>query len=100
MGIVGSLLATYGGRLLGLYDENSAAGFIASVIGAIIVLFIYNMVSKKITCLTLDFKLFLLIKKHPKGAFLCFDGSGNTPVIDPTLSTFVLFPEQGGNPSL
>jgi hypothetical protein len=26
MGIAGSLLATYGGRLLGLYGENSAAG--------------------------------------------------------------------------
>ena len=47
LGIAGSLLATYGGRLLGLYGENSAAGFIASVIGAIIILFIYNLVSKK-----------------------------------------------------
>ncbi|EXR89560.1 putative membrane protein [Acinetobacter baumannii 277047] len=27
IGIAGSLLATYGGRLLGLYGENSAAGF-------------------------------------------------------------------------
>jgi uncharacterized membrane protein YeaQ/YmgE (transglycosylase-associated protein family) len=47
LGIAGSLLATYGGRLLGLYSENSAAGFIASVIGAIIILFIYNMLHKK-----------------------------------------------------
>ena len=47
LGRAGSLLATYGGRLLGLYGENSAAGFIASVIGAIIVLFIYNLVAKK-----------------------------------------------------
>lgn len=47
LGIAGSLLATYGGRLLGLYGENSAAGFIASIIGAIIILFIYNMLSKK-----------------------------------------------------
>lgn len=47
LGIAGSLLATYGGRLLGLYGENSAAGFIASVIGAIIILFLYNLVSKK-----------------------------------------------------
>ena len=37
IGIAGSLLATYGGRLLGLYGENSAAGFIASVIGAIVI---------------------------------------------------------------
>ena len=47
LGIAGSLLATYGGRFLGLYDENSAAGFIASVIGALIILFIYNMISKR-----------------------------------------------------
>lgn len=47
LGIAGSLLATYGGRLLGLYGDNSAAGFIASVIGAIIILFLYNLVSKK-----------------------------------------------------
>lgn len=47
LGIVGSLLATYGGRLLGLYAENSSAGFIASVIGAIVVLFIYNLIAKK-----------------------------------------------------
>ena len=46
LGIAGSLLATYGGRLLGLYGENSAAGFIASVIGAIIILFLYNLVTK------------------------------------------------------
>lgn len=47
LGIAGSFVATYGGRLLGLYGENSAAGFIASVVGAIIILFIYNLVTKK-----------------------------------------------------
>lgn len=47
LGIAGSLLATYGGRLLGLYGQNSSAGFIASIIGAIIVLFIYNMITRK-----------------------------------------------------
>ena len=49
LGIAGSLLATYGGRALGLYPENSSAGFIASVLGAIIILFIYNLMSKKTT---------------------------------------------------
>ncbi|WP_001992627.1 GlsB/YeaQ/YmgE family stress response membrane protein, partial [Acinetobacter baumannii] len=34
-------------RLLGLYGENSAAGFIASVIGAVIILFIYNLIARK-----------------------------------------------------
>jgi len=33
--------------MLGLYDENSAAGFIASVVGALIILFIYNMITKR-----------------------------------------------------
>ena len=47
LGIAGSLLATYGGRILGLYSNNSSAGFIASVIGAIVILFIYNLISKR-----------------------------------------------------
>ncbi|WP_288406575.1 GlsB/YeaQ/YmgE family stress response membrane protein [uncultured Acinetobacter sp.] len=47
LGIAGSLLATYGGRLLGLYSNNSNAGFIASVIGAIVILFIYNLITKR-----------------------------------------------------
>ncbi|MCU4363551.1 GlsB/YeaQ/YmgE family stress response membrane protein, partial [Acinetobacter sp. WU_MDCI_Abxc22] len=36
LGIVGSLVATYGGQLLGLYPKGASAGFIASVVGAII----------------------------------------------------------------
>jgi uncharacterized membrane protein YeaQ/YmgE (transglycosylase-associated protein family) len=47
LGIVGSLVATYGGQLLGLYPKGASASFIASVVGAIIVLFIYNMIAKR-----------------------------------------------------
>lgn len=47
LGIVGSLVATYGGQLLGLYPKGASAGFIASVIGAIVVLFIYNFIAKR-----------------------------------------------------
>lgn len=47
LGIIGSLLATFGGQLLGLYRQGESAGFIASVIGAIIVLAIYNFVRRK-----------------------------------------------------
>lgn len=47
LGIVGSLVATYGGQLLGLYPKGASAGFIASVIGAIVILFIYNMIAKR-----------------------------------------------------
>lgn len=47
LGISGSLLATYTGRLLGLYTANSTAGFIASILGAVIILFIYNLLMKR-----------------------------------------------------
>ena len=38
LGIVGSLLATYGGQAIGWYSAGQGAGFIGSLIGAIIVL--------------------------------------------------------------
>ncbi len=51
VGIVGALLATFLGRALGWYADGEAAGFIMSVVGAIIVLFIYNMAIRKKTTL-------------------------------------------------
>ena len=45
--IGGSLAATYGGQALGIYKAGEGAGFIGAVIGAVILLVIYNMVSKK-----------------------------------------------------
>ena len=47
LGIVGSLVASYGGAALGLYPEGSQVGWIASIIGAIVVLFLYGLVTKK-----------------------------------------------------
>jgi uncharacterized membrane protein YeaQ/YmgE (transglycosylase-associated protein family) len=47
IGIVGSLLATYGGQALGLYNAGEPAGFIGSVVGAVIVLAIYHLVTRK-----------------------------------------------------
>lgn len=48
LGIAGSLLATYLGRALGWYNgEGEAAGFIMSVIGAVLVLAVYNLVMRK-----------------------------------------------------
>lgn len=49
IGIAGSLLATYGGQALGLYHAGEAAGFIGSVIGAIILLVIFQLVRGKST---------------------------------------------------
>lgn len=46
LGIAGSLLAKYAGQMLGLYGEGANAGWIASVIGAIVVLLLYGMLNK------------------------------------------------------
>ncbi len=47
LGIAGSLVASYGGAALGLYPAGSPVGWIASIIGAIVVLFVYGLVTKK-----------------------------------------------------
>jgi uncharacterized membrane protein YeaQ/YmgE (transglycosylase-associated protein family) len=47
LGVAGSFVATYAGQALGLYAAGSTAGWIASVVGAIILLIIYGMVQKK-----------------------------------------------------
>lgn len=44
LGIVGSVVATFIGQAMGLYASGQSAGWIASVIGAILVLAIYRMV--------------------------------------------------------
>jgi len=47
IGIAGSLLATFGGQALGLYRVGEPAGFIGSLVGAIILLAIYHVVRRK-----------------------------------------------------
>ena len=47
LGVAGSLLASFVGKALGMYGDGSPAGWIASVIGAVILLVIYGMVQKK-----------------------------------------------------
>ncbi len=46
IGIAGSLLATFGGQALGLYTAGEPAGFIGSLVGAIILLVIYHLVRR------------------------------------------------------
>lgn len=46
LGIAGSYVGAFLGRTLGLYQEGQPAGFIASVIGAIILLLIYRLFTK------------------------------------------------------
>jgi uncharacterized membrane protein YeaQ/YmgE (transglycosylase-associated protein family) len=43
LGVAGALLATFIGSHLGLYQEGQSAGFLMSLIGAIIILAIYRM---------------------------------------------------------
>lgn len=47
IGLVGGLLGSWLGRLLGLYGPQDAAGFIMSVVGAVILLLIYRMIIGK-----------------------------------------------------
>jgi uncharacterized membrane protein YeaQ/YmgE (transglycosylase-associated protein family) len=47
LGIAGAFVGTWLGRILGIYGEGESAGFIASIIGAIILLAIYRMFQKK-----------------------------------------------------
>ncbi|GAB2484163.1 MAG: GlsB/YeaQ/YmgE family stress response membrane protein [Comamonas sp.] len=47
LGIAGSLLATYAGVAMGWYREGESAGWIASIVGAVILLFIYGLVRSK-----------------------------------------------------
>jgi uncharacterized membrane protein YeaQ/YmgE (transglycosylase-associated protein family) len=47
LGIAGSLIATFLGRLVGFYKEGEAAGFLMALVGAIVLLVIYGMVRGK-----------------------------------------------------
>lgn len=47
IGVVGSLAATYIGQAMGWYTAGQGAGFIASVVGAIVLLFIWGLVKSK-----------------------------------------------------
>ncbi|MNN00439.1 hypothetical protein D3C81_1130300 [compost metagenome] len=47
LGVLGALAASYIGRSMGYYQPGEAAGWIASVIGAIVLLVIYDLVRRK-----------------------------------------------------
>ena len=47
LGITGSFAATYLGQVVGWYKEGESAGFIMSVIGAVVLLIIYGFVARK-----------------------------------------------------
>jgi uncharacterized membrane protein YeaQ/YmgE (transglycosylase-associated protein family) len=45
--VAGAFVAGYLGRVLGWYQPGQAAGFIASVIGAMLLLLIYRLIAGK-----------------------------------------------------
>ncbi|MCG3188428.1 MAG: hypothetical protein LKCHEGNO_00418 [Burkholderiaceae bacterium] len=47
LGIVGSLVAGFVGQAIGWYQAGQGAGFIGSIVGALIVLFVYMKVVAK-----------------------------------------------------
>ena len=47
LGIGGSVVAGYLGQALGLYQAGQGAGFIGSIVGALILLFGYGLLTRK-----------------------------------------------------
>jgi uncharacterized membrane protein YeaQ/YmgE (transglycosylase-associated protein family) len=47
LGIAGAFLAGYLGTAIGLYQPGQSAGFIASVVGAIVLLLLYRLLFKR-----------------------------------------------------
>jgi uncharacterized membrane protein YeaQ/YmgE (transglycosylase-associated protein family) len=47
LGIAGAMLAKFIGQALGWYRPNEAAGFIASVVGAILLLVIFGLARRR-----------------------------------------------------
>jgi uncharacterized membrane protein YeaQ/YmgE (transglycosylase-associated protein family) len=46
IGIVGAVIATYGGQALGFYAPGEPAGFIGSVLGAVVLLVLLRLFSR------------------------------------------------------
>jgi uncharacterized membrane protein YeaQ/YmgE (transglycosylase-associated protein family) len=47
IGVAGSFVASYLGQAIGWYREGQSAGFIMSVIGAMLLLFIYHLIRRR-----------------------------------------------------
>ena len=47
LGIVGAVVASYLGRALGWYAPGEGAGLIGAVVGAIVLLFVWGLISKR-----------------------------------------------------
>jgi uncharacterized membrane protein YeaQ/YmgE (transglycosylase-associated protein family) len=47
LGIVGAVVATFLGQALGWYGPNEGAGLVGAVVGAVIVLAVWGMISRR-----------------------------------------------------
>jgi uncharacterized membrane protein YeaQ/YmgE (transglycosylase-associated protein family) len=47
LGVAGSFVASYGGQWLKFYQPGQTAGFIGSVVGALVLLFVYGLFKKR-----------------------------------------------------
>jgi uncharacterized membrane protein YeaQ/YmgE (transglycosylase-associated protein family) len=46
LGIAGALVGGFLGRAIGLYQEGQPAGFVMSIVGALVLLFVYRMFTR------------------------------------------------------
>lgn len=47
LGIAGALVGGFAGRAMGLYTENEGAGWLMSILGAVILLALYRMMVRR-----------------------------------------------------
>jgi uncharacterized membrane protein YeaQ/YmgE (transglycosylase-associated protein family) len=47
LGIAGAFVATYAGQAVGWYEAGQGAGWIGSIVGAFVLLFVYNKIKSR-----------------------------------------------------
>ena len=47
LGVVGAFVAGWLGRQLGWYDTGEGAGFLAAIVGAFLILFVYRLIASR-----------------------------------------------------
>ena len=47
IGIAGAVLAGFLGQAVGWYEAGEGAGFLAAIVGAVIILFIYRLIARR-----------------------------------------------------